>query len=142
MARPARFALFLAFVTIPAATKLDAQVGTGTISGVVTDSSGAVVPAASVDITNTATGVVTSVKTNDHGLYIAPDLIVGVYEVKLTKQGFETQLFKQVRLTVGSNTVVNCKLSVGQQVTTITVEAAPSKPDTATSQISALIHPE
>src|SRR5438552_169451 len=100
MARSALLALLLAFVTISPAIKLAAQVGTGTIAGVVTDSSGAVLPGAAVSVTNTQTGAVTSVKTNDQGLYIAPDLIVGVYEVKAAKQGFETQVFKQVRLTV------------------------------------------
>src|SRR5450631_312226 len=56
MARSTLFTLFLAFVTISSAIKLAAQVGTGTISGVVTDSSGAVLPGTSVDITNTQTG--------------------------------------------------------------------------------------
>ena len=139
MARSALFTLFLAFVTISSAIKLAAQVGTGTISGVVTDSSGAVLPGASVNITNTQTDIVTALQTNDQGRYIAPDLIVGVYEVKAVKQGFETQVFKQVRLMVGSNIVVDCKLPVGQEVTTITVEATTSQVDTTTFQISAQI---
>ena len=114
--------LFLSLLLASSATvPLTAQVGTGTISGVVTDSSGAVLPSAAISITNTGTGVTTAIATNDQGHYVAPDLIVGVYEVKAAKQGFQTQVVKQVRLTVGSNTVVDCKLPVGQEVTTVTV---------------------
>ena len=142
MARSAAYALFLALglaLTISAATKLAAQVGTGTISGVVTDSSGAVLSGAALTITNTATGVATSVTTNGQGHYTAPNLIVGEYEVKASKQGFQTQLVKQVRLTVGSTAVVDCNLQVGQEITTVTVTTEASQVDTTTAEISALI---
>ena len=143
MARPYVVVLALSLVlTLFPAAKLAAQVGTGTISGVVTDSSGAVLPGASVAITNNETGVVTSLRTNEQGHYIAPDLIVGVYEVKAAKAGFQTQVFKQVRLTVGNNAVVDCKLPVGQELTTITVEIGTTQVDTTTSEISAQINRE
>ena len=112
--------------------RVDAQVGTGTISGVVMDPSGAVVVGALVSITNSQTGVVTSATTNSQGRYVVPDLIVGTYDVQAAKQGFETQVIKQVLLTVGANVVVDCKLTVGQKITTITVTEI-SQVDTTTA---------
>jgi hypothetical protein len=119
----------------------DAQVGTGTISGVVADPSGAVVVGAAVRITNSRTGVVTSATTNNYGRYAVPNLIVGRYDVEAAKQGFETQVIKEVLLTVGANVVVNCKLAVGQKITALTVTES-SNVDTTTAEISALINRE
>ena len=118
--------------------RVDAQVGTGTISGAVMDPSGAVVVGALVSITNSETGVVTSATTNSQGRYVVPDLIVGTYDVQAAKQGFEAQVIKQVLLTVGANFVVDCKLAVGQKITALTVTEF-SQVDTTTAEISALI---
>ena len=120
------------------AIRVDAQVGTGTISGVVTDPSGAVVVGALVSISNSQTGVVTSATTNNQGRYVAPDLIVGTYDVQAAKQGFEAQVIKQVLLTVGANFVVDCKLAIGGKITALTVTEF-SQVDTTTAEISALI---
>src|ERR1019366_9077928 len=120
------------------AIRVDAQVGTGTISGVVIDPSGAVVVGELVSITNSETGVVTSATTNSQGRYVVPDLIVGTYDVQAAKQGFEAQVIKQVLLTVGANFVVDCKLAVGQKITALTVTEF-SQVDTTTAEISALI---
>ncbi len=118
--------------------RVDAQVGTGTISGAVMDPSGAVVVGALVSITNSQTGVVTSATTNSQGRYVVPDLIVGTYDVQAAKQDFEAQVIKQVLLTVGANVVVDCKLAVGQKITALTVTEF-SQVDTTTAEISALI---
>src|ERR1700693_1323039 len=116
------FLLPLAFaITSFYAIRVNAQVGTGTISGVVMDPSGAVVVGALVSITNRQTGVMTSATTNNEGRYVAPDLIVGTYDVQAAKQGFEAQVIKQVLLTVGANFVVDYKLAVGRKITELTV---------------------
>ena len=78
--------------------RLAAQVGTGTISGVVMDSSGAALAGANVTVTNTGTGVVTAVTANNQGRYIVPDLPVGNYEIRAEKNQFQTQLIKQKNL--------------------------------------------
>src|SRR5208337_3847832 len=100
--------------------------------------SGAVVVGALVSISNSQTGVVTSVTTNNQGRYVAPDLIVGKYDVQAGKQGFEVQVIKQVLLTVGANFVVDCNLAVGRKITELTVTEF-SQVDTTTAEISALI---
>ena len=122
--------------------RVDAQVGTGTISGLVMDPSGAVVVGALVNITNSQTGVVTSATTNSQGRYAVPDVIVGKYDVRAAKQGFEPEVIKQVLLTVGTNVVVDCKLAVGQKITALTVTEFSSQVDTTTAEISALISRE
>ncbi len=121
--------------------RVNAQVGTGTISGVVMDPSGAVVVGALVSVTNSQTGVVTSVTTNSQGFYVVPDLIVGKYDVQASKQDFETQVMKQVLLTVGANVVVDWTLAIGHQITALTVTEV-SEVDTTTAEISALIDRE
>ena len=64
--------------------------GTGTISGLVTDATGAVVPEADVIVRNMGTNVARNLKSNDAGLYEAVSLQPGSYEVKATKPGFAT----------------------------------------------------
>ena len=122
--------------------RLAAQVGTGTISGVVMDSSGAVLVGANVTVTNTETGVVTAVTANNQGRYIVPDLPVGNYEIRAEKNQFQTQLIKDVRLDVGSNVAGDYSLPVGEANTSVTVQTGAGQVDTTTSQISAQIQRE
>ena len=69
--------------------KLGAQAtATGTISGVVTDSSQAVIPGATVTVTNVATGTTRNTTTNQAGEYRFDFMQAGAYTVKITKQGF------------------------------------------------------
>ena len=65
-----------------------AQSGSGEIRGTVTDSNGGVVPGATVEVTNNNTGVKHTVTANDAGLYVVPQLPVGVYTVTATQTGF------------------------------------------------------
>ena len=77
-----RVCLLLLAVAIPMAAQNSG------IQGVVTDPSGAPVPDASITITNVATGVVTTVKTNEQGFYTAPFLPQGNYRIEANKAGF------------------------------------------------------
>src|SRR5437867_3955949 len=73
--------------------RLPAQsTGTGTITGYVADKSGAVIPGAEITITHVSTGVARRVVANDKGLYVAPALAVGEYEIK------DLNLFKNFRI--------------------------------------------
>ena len=67
---------------------LRAQSGRGNVSGTVRDSSGASVPGARVTVTQTATGEIVDLTSNATGDYIAPDVPVGTYEVRVEKAGF------------------------------------------------------
>ncbi len=100
-----------------------AQKITGTISGVVTDPSGAVVAGATVTITNTETGLVRSTTTSTSGEYSAPDLPPGTYRVVVTQANFKESVTEKVELHVSSLEIVNAQLQVGKTNEQVTVEA-------------------
>src|SRR5947208_10169982 len=82
-----------------------AQVPTGTISGVVQDESGAVVPGAQVTITNKTTGAARTLTTGQEGAYTASLLPAGTYEVRAAMSGFRT-LLRDATVETGSTTAV------------------------------------
>src|SRR2546426_9725455 len=69
-----------------------------TVSGTVGDASGAVLPGVEVTATNNATGVVTTVVTNEAGAYNVASLLPGVYKVSASLPGFQTRTFTDVQL--------------------------------------------
>lgn len=116
-----------------------AQVGTGSIQGTVSDSSGAIIAGASVTVRNTQTGVVTTITPNAQGRYVAPDLLVGTYDVQAQMTGFQKQIHTGVAITVGQNVVVDFSLPVGQVTETVTVQGATTQVETTSAEISAQI---
>jgi hypothetical protein len=74
---------------------------TGSISGVVNDSSGAVVPGATVSVTNTQTGIKASVNTDGKCFYSLPTLAVGTYDVEIIQTGFK--MYRKTRLVIDAN---------------------------------------
>ena len=100
-----------------------AQAPTGIILGTVVDESGAVVPNATITITNKATGVPRTATTNVDGTFSAPALPSGQYEVRVEVQGFRT-VIREAQVEAGTSTTVNLALSVGTSKEVVTVEAA------------------
>ena len=96
---------------------------TGTILGTVSDASGAVVPSATVTITNKATGVARTLTSNAQGLYNAPSLEAGEYEVRAEIQGFRT-VVNEATVLAGSATTVNVTMQVGESKEVVNVEAS------------------
>ena len=94
---------------------------TGTISGTVTDSTGAVVANASVLITDTDTGVTRTVPTNSEGSYTATFLQPGHYEVAVSSTGFGKVNRKNLILTVGQTLTVDTSLTTGSVATEVVV---------------------
>ena len=84
--------------------------GTGTITGVVTDTSGAAIPNATVVITNTDTGASRTIQTNNDGSYTATFLQPGHYEVVLGGGAFGKFDQKEINLTVGRTLAINATL--------------------------------
>ena len=76
-----------------------AQTG-GTITGEVKDQSGALVPNATITVTNTATNVARTTQTNSAGIYSFPGLIPGTYQVKAAAGGFQTAVTNNIELQV------------------------------------------
>lgn len=100
---------------------LAAQEPAGGIEGTVTDPQGAVVQNATISIRNTATNATRTVSTGDDGHYKAASLPPGGYEVKVTAQGFKSQLATGVTVEVGRTTPLDVKLEIGGSSETVTV---------------------
>src|SRR4051794_29647816 len=83
------------------------------ITGTITDGTGSVVPNAAVVITNTQTNLQRSLNTNASGVYDAPSLQPGVYSVKVTAQGFRTDVRSEVEMQVGQVARLDFQLQVG-----------------------------
>src|SRR5215467_209022 len=102
-----------AALSVPASK---AQVLYGSVSGVVTDQSGAAVPKAHVIITNRGTGFVRETDANEGGHYTIPDLPPGAYDLKVTAGGFKP--LTQTNLIITANNITNA--DVGLQVGAVT----------------------
>src|SRR5882724_5339646 len=103
---------------------VNAQVLYGSVTGTVTDQSGAGVPKAHVTATNRATSVVREADTDDNGHYTITDLAPGNYDLKVTASGFKP--LTQTNLMVAANTVTtgDVSLQVGAMSEQVTVEAS------------------
>ncbi len=118
---------------------VSAQVSTGTISGVVQDQSGSVVPGTTVTVRNVDTGVARTLISDAGGRYTAPDLSLGNYEVQAQQSGFQTEIRSGIILTVGRQEVVNLSLRVGQPSEKITITEAAPLVESTTSAMSSLV---
>ena len=99
-----------------------AQADVGSVVGIVTDATGAVVPNAQVKVTNAATGAVHTTVTNGKGEYSVTQLLPATYSLTVTAQGFAPAK-KDVSVTVGSRDTANVKLAVSGGVTVVNVAA-------------------
>lgn len=116
-----------------------AQVAGATLSGLVTDTSGAGIPSAKVSIKNIGTGEVREVPTNGDGFYSVPNLLPGNYEVTVSGQGFATLIQKGITLTVGAQQALNVSLKPGEVKELVEVTSVPPDIQTTTSTISATV---
>lgn len=114
-------ALLSLAAALPAAAQSTAI--NGSIEGVISDDSGAVLPGVTVTITNLDTGDVRVVVTNESGLYRAPLLSLGRYKVEVELQGFKKVEQTGINISAGQTAVISMKLDVGQLSETIQVTA-------------------
>jgi len=134
--------LCLAIFGLLITPELAAQAGRGAIGGQVTDSSGAIIPGATVTATNSATGTKMSAVTTAAGIYSFISLSPGSYDVGATKTGFETLIHKGVMVTVDQTTTANIALKVGAVSEVVTVTGTTSLVDTTNSTVGQLISSE
>ena len=111
-----------------------AQFEDGSIVGAIHDSSGAIIPGATVSATNTATGIVATATTNSSGEYEFPSLRVGVYTVKAESQGFSTAVAQNISVSVSGRTRIDLSLKVGGSDSTVEVNDVALSLETDTSQ--------
>ena len=119
-----------------------AQAVTGTILGLITDSTGAVMPGTSVTLTNTGTGQVRTVTTDANGEYTAPSLTTGRYVVKAELSGFKTVSVPDITLGVDQHFRLNLKLEIGAVEESVTVTGASPLIQTSTSELGTTVSEE
>lgn len=129
--------ILLAALALPVRAQLD----TGSITGVITDPSGAVVPHASIKAIETATGAVYTTVSTGTGTYVLPTLHPGIYQLTVTASGFKTGVYTGITVTVGTQATQNASLTLGSSVETVNVNAATIQLETTTSEIDDSISP-
>ena len=127
-------------LTVLKAFTIWAQVTTATISGTVTDSSGAVMPGVAIVIQNEDTGINRTATSDAAGRYLAPSLSLGNYRVTASMAGFQTELRRGIVLTVGREAVVNLQLSAGAVAQTVEVTGEAPLVQTTEATVSYLIN--
>lgn len=133
-----RFGIVAGALVLSAAFAL-AQAGRGSISGLVSDPTGAIVNGAQVTALNHATGVALHTVTSAAGLYSFVSLTPGVYVVTASQKGFESVAQDNVPVTVDQVSTVNIALRVGNVAETVEVTATPELVDTTNSTVGQLI---
>jgi Carboxypeptidase regulatory-like domain len=129
-------AIFALVVTV----NLKAQsLNRGQIRGAVTDAQGAVVPGVDVLVTNTETNVVTKLKTNESGFYVATELVPGTYTVQFRAQGFEKLDISNVVVKSGTTITEDGVMRLGQLTETVNVSSAPPVIETTASNFTTSI---
>lgn len=119
-----------------------AQNTNATIQGQVMDPLGALVPNATITITNSETNVkVFTGVTDSTGNFMAPQVIPGTYVLNVTAPGLKSTTINNVIATVSQVTALNVTMQIGESTETISVEAKGDQLDRATSNVSTLISP-
>lgn len=126
------------FCLLLCALPLQAQVA-ASISGMVTDPSGAVVPNAKVTIANVATGATRETSTDTAGRYAAPALPAGEYQVRASKPGFIDELRTGVHLAIGQSAAIDLEVRLGQSAQAVVVEADAPLVGSAPADMSGLV---
>jgi Carboxypeptidase regulatory-like domain/TonB dependent receptor len=110
-------------VALMMAITVSAQSNTGSITGQILDTNGAVVSNATVTITNVGTNETRTVQTNAEGFYTAPALSTGVYKIVANASGFQETTLSELRLAVGEKARADINLSIGGVGGTVNIVA-------------------
>jgi hypothetical protein len=130
---------FVVAVVCLSALSARAQSTTGTISGTISDSSGAVLPGVDLLILNEETGSSREVKSDHAGRYLAPSLNIGRYRVTASVEGFQTQVRSGIEITVGRQALVNFGLAVGTVTSSVEVVGEAPLVDTVKGGLGTLV---
>src|SRR5260370_5586472 len=116
-----------------------AQVAGGSISGTISDPSGAAVTGAQVVVEDKASGTSRQLTTGASGLYTAPNLTPGSYQVTVSAPGFSTLVRTGLTVSVGTESVVNLQLSLGSTAATVEVHESAPAVEAASSSTGAVV---
>ena len=113
--------LAILFLLLACASQAWSQIQTGRITGSVYDPNKALVPNATVIVTNKATNIARQATTNDSGAYVVPSLTPGIYDVSVNAAGFRTTVRSGVEMQVGKDLLLDVELVIGETSTSVEV---------------------
>lgn len=131
---------YAALAIVLFAASVCAQIITGTITGQVTDASGAAIPNVEITARNTGTGISTRVQSDSSGTYVVPDLQAGAYEITVGHAGFRTSHLTGIALQSSQTVRVNASLQVGDVQQSVDVLAEAPLVNTESPTISSVIN--
>ena len=137
--RLALLASLFAVFPLAAGSAFAQSATTGAIGGTVTDSGGALLPAVTVTVKSTDTGVTRTVTSNGSGEFSVPELAPGTYSATFTANGFETYQEDSITVTVGSLSTVSPKLKIGAVANKVEVTDQSPMLDTQDNTVSTTI---
>ena len=129
--------LFASWAALFAGTVAQAQ--SASLTGIVTDSSGAVVPNAKVELTETATQNKQTAASNQSGLYSIASIMPGQYSITVTAPGFQSELRQNVAVEVGAKLSIDFALKVGAESQQVTVDGSGEQINTTDAGVSTVI---
>jgi len=115
---------------------------TGTVTGTVTDQSGAVVPGATVTLTDVSTNAARTTETSTTGQYVFVNVSPGSYNITASKTGFDLAKIANQTVQVGTQSTANFKLRVGSQQQTVEVQAAGTDLQTLNATVGSTVEQE
>ena len=137
-ARLGMLVLCLLWIVGPSTAR--SQVVTASLQGTVQDNSGAVIPKATVTITNTSTNIVTTTQSDNNGRFVFPSLQPGgPYTVTVVASGFKTDVRSGIHLDVNQMAAINVVLQVGAEAQKVVVSADASQLETTTASMGQVI---
>ena len=116
-----------------------AQAQTASLTGIITDSSGAVVPNAKVELTETSTQNKQFATSNQSGFYSVASIMPGQYSISLTAAGFQSELRQNVAVEVGAKLSIDFALKVGAGSQQVTVDGSGEQINTTDASVSTVI---
>ena len=131
--------LFVLLCLLVIISPVHGQLNTATLSGTAADTTGGVLPGATITLTQVDTGRVRTTITNDEGRYVASSLDVGTYQVAAELVGFQTLVQDGIQLTVGAQRVLDFVLSPGNISERVTVIADAALVETTTTSVGGLV---
>lgn len=132
-------AVLIAALTLFFALAAGAQVVGGTLSGIVTDATGAALANAVITVHNDETGNERHLNTGPDGRYSAPSVPVGTYTITAARDGFTPERLTGIPLTIGQSAQIDLTLTVDTVQQQVTVEDTPAAVNTSTQQTSGLV---
>jgi carboxypeptidase family protein/TonB-dependent receptor-like protein len=131
---------FAALLGLALPARVSAQMVGATVSGTIVDATGSVVPGVKIVLKNASTGSIANAATNGVGVFNAPNLPPGDYELTASAAGFSTLVRKAITLTVGQELVLNLTLQVGNTTQQIEVTTEAPTVDLANATVGGLVN--